>query len=186
MPKNKKNHIIIGVMVFAIVLVGAIFTFSDSVIEGGIVSSEDAAGYISAGYDAKRDISPETIATPIPIIIPEPAEPPANPVTQQPRQSDNTNPEQSDDPNEIILTVIEDRPEPPEPPVSEDYVDESVPHTPPQVQTPEPPPAQTPNAGDTRDGEIYFPGFGWVANEGGGSQGQQSYGYGSLDNIIGR
>ena len=182
MPKNKRNYAILGVLAFAVILVGALFVFSDSAEQSGTIAGEETAGYFAADYDVERDISPETIATPDPITIPEPADTPQDPITQQPRQSDNTRPEQSDDPNEIVLTVIEDRPEPPEPPVNTDPLDE--PAAPP-TQTPATPPAQTPSAGDTRNGEIYFPGFGWIPDEGGGSEGQRSYGYGCIDTIIG-
>ena len=42
-----------------------------------------------------------------------------------------------------------------------------------QVETPvqtEPAPGE-PQAGDTKDGQIYVPGFGWVENHGGGGSG---------------
>jgi hypothetical protein len=106
---------------------------------------------------------------------------------------------------DIALTTIEGRPEPPELPdtAHKDHEhDESCGHelpSDPALTNPDAKPDTAlahvepdkpkDNAPQSRDangnGEIYIPGFGWVKNEGGGSQGRQSSSDGDWDKIIG-
>lgn len=84
--------------------------------------------------------------------------------TEQSIQPDVTKPEK---PSEEILTDPTQKPDgtkvetPPVPVEHEEVI------TPPETT----PAAGEPQAGDTQDGQIYVPGFGWVENQGGGGSG---------------
>lgn len=115
----------------------------------------------------------------------------------------NTDPTPSD--NGAISTGTEqtiqpDPIKPPEPTKPDAAVDTSKPHEPPKDTTltdpakkpdstpkpEEPTKPKEPDAGATNDkGQIYIPGFGWVANEGGGGQGEKTGSDGDWDKVIG-
>ncbi len=65
-----------------------------------------------------------------------------------------------------------EKPEPPPPPVIDEEAltdPDTVPAYTPQQTAP--PPAPAPSGGETRPGQIFVPGFGWIADEGGGAAG---------------
>lgn len=179
MSKHKKTFTILGLTAAVIILTGAIFFFSQSPEQ----TDPDTPLDETIGDVAVSGIEGDT-----PTIEPD-ITPDAIGATAQPEQSGNT--------NEIELTKIEDKPDPPELP---ENVHETIPSTEesgaatnPDVKpdsTPKPsettPPKETtPNAGDKKDGQIYIPGFGWVEDEGGGGQGEKTGSDGDWDKIIG-
>lgn len=137
---------------------------TEIVVDSGIVQTEEAKA------DIEQDIKPETDR--ITDTIKE-TEETVHPVDSRPAQTDQT--EQSiqpdvirpEAPSEDVLTNPTQMPdgtkvESPPVPVEHDA-----------VVTPTEPAAKPdePQAGDTKNGQIYIPGFGWVQNNGGGGSG---------------
>jgi len=194
MSKNKKAFTILGLTIAVIILVGAIFTISQPSKQSDPNRLPDGTiGNVTVGgIDGEESGG---------ITAREPSVTPG-------RITDSARPEQDGNPNEIILTQIEDRPEPPELPntaYTGEPTDEATPEdveahqaldpvltnpdvkpniTPPSV-TPARPSDNTPQGGTTNDkGEVYVPGFGWIPNSG-ANDGKPSGSDGDWDKQIG-
>ena len=181
---NKKTMTIFGLIAVVIAIAGTIYVLSQPPKHNSFVEiPETVINDVSAGNIGSeavltdQDITPDRITT-----------------TTEPEPVVNT--------DEIILTELGDRPEPPDNPVTAHNEELSEPPSDPALTdptvkpniTPEPvepiePEDTSPTAGDKNvKGEIYIPGFGWVADEGGGSQGEQSQldqEHSDFDKIIG-
>jgi hypothetical protein len=187
---KKKTYTTLGLTVVAIILVTAIFAVSQSPKQTdiNIVPNERISNVTIGGIEDDVTVQDSVVTVTPPDISAPPQE-----------QGSNS--------NDIALTNIEEKPEPPELPTAiepdhDEFDEDEIPtdtalsnptivpdSTPRPVVTPVQTPPQTPSSGDKNDnGEIYIPGFGWVANEGGGGQGQQSSSdlpISALDDIIG-
>lgn len=184
MSKHKKTFTIFGLAAATVILVGAIFVFSqppkqnDPDMPLDKIAGDVAVGGIESGAPVTEPgIKPDPITTP-------------DPSSAEPSGSD------------IPLTVIEDKPEPPELP---ENVHETTPSTDesgaatnpekkpdssPKPAETTPPKDNTPKSGDKDgNGNVYIPGFGWVKDEGGGGQGEKSQldpEHSDFDKIIGQ
>ena len=185
MRKNVKGFAIIGLLALCVILVAGVFML------GKTPMGEDAM--VNVDEPAKEAI-PGAIADPPAVTVPE-----AKPVVVPPQSPDAAEQGGID----IPLTVIEEKPEPPELPDTahrDDGLDE--PPTDPALTNPDvkpdiaPAPVEptrpkdpAPQGGDKNgNGEVFIPGFGWVKDEGGGGQGQQSQldpDHSDFDKIIG-
>jgi hypothetical protein len=208
MKKNKTVLAIAGLLVICAVLAAGLFTL------GQPPQGEDA---VLASGDTLKDVKPSDITAPAettgsadasgnPITVPDAAQTPTPvidvpPITVSPQGSDSD--EQTG--GDIPLTIIEDKPEPPEPPADAHQDEDTEQHerpTDPELTNPDvkpdstpipaeptPPQETSPQSGDHNgSGEVYIPGFGWVKDEGGGSHGEQSHldpEHDDFDNIIG-
>ena len=192
MKKNKKGLAVFGLLALCVILVAGVFILGQS------PKGEDV---LLDGNEPGKDVTPGGIAE-----LPAVTTPDVKPSVIPP------NADGQGGGSDIPLTVITDKPEPPELPdtaymgeppeeaTPDDVKDHEAldpalknPGVKPDV-TPAPveldkPKDNTPQSGDTNgSGEIYIPGFGWVKNEGGGGQGQQSQldpDHADFDKIIG-
>jgi hypothetical protein len=190
MKKNRKGLVIVGLIALCAVLTAGLFTLGQS--PKGIDAPIDTGG-------AHAGVAPGGI-TDTPAVTVTPTAPVVNPIGITPSEStgtsqNSTNQGGTDQNNtDIPLTVIEDRPEPPELPDTafvweqdEEVTPEDVEAyealdpalknpdvrpdiTPAPVQptpTPQTPNSSTPQHGDRNaNGEVYVPGFGWIKDGG--------------------
>jgi len=193
MLKIKKTITVFGLSAFAIILVVVLMAMSqpakqtDALNDTDVIASNVTPNEIDETTPAPVTAAPEV--KPSEIVKPEP--------TAEAKG------------NDIPLTVIEDKPEPPELPdtaytgeQTDDATTDDVqayealdpalknpdvkPTTTPAPVEPAKPKETTPQSGDKNNkGEVYIPGFGWVKDEGGGGQGEKSVGEGSLDVMVG-
>lgn len=178
MLKNKKNITVFGLSAFAIILVVVLMAMSQPAKQTDTLNDTDMQ---------TSGVTPSEIADTAPIAI-TPEVKPSEIVTPEPTAEAKAN---------VPLTVIEDKPEPPELP---DTAHSDEPHdeptdpalTNPEVKpsvTPKPvestkPKETTPQGGDTNSkGEVYVPGFGWIVPS--TAEGEKSVGEGSLDVMVG-
>ena len=184
MSSQKKSFTIFGLAAMAVILAGAVFFLAQPTAQFDPADLPDetiatvAVGVIAGGNTIEE-----------PEIKPNPA-----PLSEQPVTAPGG--------NDIKLTVIEDKPGPPEKPETA-HNDDDENHEPPanpaltdpdKIPEANPKPAETappkdnsPKPGDKNgNGEVFIPGFGWVKDEGGGGHSEVSVGKGSLDKIIGR
>ena len=190
--KNTKGLVVFGLLALCVILTAGLFMLGQGPKAGIDVlpqNTDNLAGGVTPGgivgtpFDTPPTIRPGVIS---------PTEPPVGNGTD----------------NDIPLTVIEDRPEPPElpataytgEPTGEATPDDVEAHqaldpsltnpdvkpniTPPPV-TPARPNDNTPQGGTTNDkGEVYVPGFGWIPNSG-ANDGKPSGSDGDWDKQIG-
>ena len=135
---------------------------TEIVVDPGEVQIEESDS--SADLVIKPETGTETEPEPEETALPVDSRPAQTDQTEQSIQPDVTKPEE---PSEDVLTDPTQMPdgtkvETPPTPVGHDEV-----VTPTE---PEPAPGE-PQAGDTQNGQIYIPGFGWVQNNGGGGSG---------------
>ena len=182
--KKKRNLTVAGGIVFGVILVSAIaMQFGKTPVTGDKMAKESQTdveleidpGKTESGMESKEE--PDETERDV-VIRPDTGEGTTGaeterPVYSRPAQTDQTKqsiqPEATKPaaPSEEVLKDPTQKPDgtvvdtPPEP------VDHEQVETP--VQT-EPAPGE-PQAGDTKDGQIYVPGFGWVENHGGGGSG---------------
>ncbi len=208
MKKNKTGLAIAGLLVICMALAAGVFTL------GQPPKGEDA---VLASGDTMKEVNPSDITSPAvpsdapniePDAIPSPTVD-VQPIPLTPQGTDSGGQTGSD----IPLTVIEDRPEPPELPDTAYTGEPEGNATPADVEEhealdpalkdpdtkpdtvivppvePDKPAGNTPQSGDHNgNGEVYIPGFGWVKDEGGGSHGEQSQldpEHADFDKIIG-
>lgn len=181
MLKNKKTITVFGLSAFAIILVVVLMVVSQPAKQTDALNDTDTQA---------SSVTPSEIDDTAPVAV-TPEVKPSEIVKPDPTAEGNT--------NDIPLTVIEDKPEPPELP---ENVHETIPSTAEAGATANPavnpdstskpaetttPKDTTPKSGDKDgNGNVYIPGFGWVKDEGGGGQGSDSYvDESKLDNIIG-
>jgi hypothetical protein len=188
--KNTAGLVILGLLALCVILTAGVFMLGQSPKgEDNPQNMADAAGDVAPGgiteaptIKTTPDIKPGGI---------DPTEPPTDGRTG----------------SDIPLTVIEDKPEPPELPDTAAKPDHHVhdancgheiptdpaltnpdkkPDAAPSPVEPTKPKDNEPKSGD-KDGKgnIYIPGFGWVKDEGGGGQGRKSGSDGDWDKIIG-
>jgi hypothetical protein len=184
--KNNKGLVIFGLLALCAVLVAGVFMLGqspkgeDDPLNPGGIAGDVTPGGISELPDGKTvpGINPSGI----------------------PQTEPSVDGKSGDD---IPLTIIEDKPEPPELPDTahkdgDDSRGHEIPKDPaltnpdkkpdstPAPVEPGKPKDNEPQSGDKNgNGEIYIPGFGWVKDEGGGGQGQKSGSDGDWDKIIG-
>lgn len=185
MIKNKKVLVFSGLIALCVILAAGVFMLSQSPKSGDNLSSagEIVQNITPIGIGSGADIKNINIK-------PDPI-----PLSERPDMEQNG--------NDIPLTVIEDKPEPPDKPdmahngngdEPQEKVTDIALTDPKNKPDSAPKPAEakttkvtTPNTGDKKDGQIFIPGFGWVVDEGGGGQGSSSYvDESKLDNIIGK
>ena len=193
MSKNKKTFTILGLSVLAVTLVIILGAMSQPTKQTDTLSDTETVTSVVTPNEIE-----DIIANPVaPIISAAPEVKPIEIVTPEPITKTQT--------NDILLTVIEDKPEPPELPehvkIEINTGDDEPQDTPtdsvltnPEVKpdvTPKPveptkPTETMPNSGSkNNNGEIYISGFGWVKDEGGGGQGEKSGSDGDWNKIIG-
>jgi len=190
--KNNKGLMIFGLIALCVILTVGVFTLGQSPKGEDILQDRENPGIeVTPG-----GIDGNLASGDVPAINP-------GGITPRDPAADGQNG------NDIPLTVIDDKPEPPELPDTALTWEDGEEVTPDDVQayeeldpvlknpdvkpniTPAPvqpnkPADNTPNSGDTNgNGQIYIPGFGWVDNEGGGGQGQPSGSDGDWDKQIG-
>ena len=191
--RNKKGLVIFGALALSAILTVGIFTLNQNPkLEESPQDNGDIIQIIN-------DVTPGGIdETPKEAAIPD-----ITPSVITPAETEKTD-------NIIQLTVMPEKPEPPELPdtayqgepadeatVEDVEIYEALdpvlknPDVKPDITIapvePAKPQENTPQSGDTNaSGQIYIPGFGWVKNEGGGGQGSVSYvDESKLDIIIG-
>jgi hypothetical protein len=209
--RNKKGLVVFGLLVLCVILATGIFMFNQTpkgedvpqgiggiaqdVTPGGIAGTQtETPAEEAAPTIVPNEINP-TDTAPI-IVIPSgitPAETTADSGTD--RVTPMTTIPEKPDPPELPETAYKF--EPAEEATLEDVeAFESIPaelrnpdvrpNITPAPVTPAPSAnTQTPQSGDRQNGQVYIPGFGWIKDEGGGSQGSVSDSNGSLDKIIG-
>jgi outer membrane biosynthesis protein TonB len=170
MSKHKKTFTILGLLTAIVILAGAIFFFSQPPIQNNPEPLPDEiAGNVEVDSIGGGAEVKDPVINPDPITAPEAS---------------------ADEPSggNIPLTVIEDKPLPPEKPEAAQTDEPHEPPTDPALTNPDkkpdssqkpaetvPPKDNTPQSGDKDgNGNIYIPGFGWVKDEGGGGQGEKS------------
>jgi hypothetical protein len=197
MKMNKTGLAIAGLLAICLILAAGVFTLGqppkaedNATVPGDTLKDVEPSGIPGPG--AAADVPDDTDVEPTVTPGVEPAGIPAS----TPSADTGTV-------RDIPLTVISERPKPPEPPAghqqehSEDTEQHEKPSDPalmnPDVKPDSAPiPAEptpqdaAPQSGDhNNNGEVYIPGFGWVKDEGGGGQGQPSGSDGDWDKIIG-
>lgn len=195
MFKNKKAITALGLMAAAIILVVGLMAVSRPVKQTDDAPDNDTLA---------SSVTPNEINGAKPDVTAPEVQPSAIP-TVKPTDEDKNS-------ADIPLTVIDDKPEPPElpdtthkgEPTSDATADDVKAHeaidpalknpdkkptTTPAPVEPAKPKDKTPQSGDKNgNGEIYIPGFGWVKDEGGGGQGKKSQldpDHSDFDKIIG-
>ena len=182
--KKKRNLTVAGGIVLGVILVAAIaMQFGKTPVTGDKMPKESQTDVELVIDPGKTESGMESIEEPDEtkrdvVIQPDTGEGTAGteterPVDSRPAQTDQT--EQSIQPEATKPAapseeVLKDPTQKPDGTVV-DTPPEPVDHE--QVETPaqtEPAPGE-PQAGDTKDGQIYVPGFGWVENHGGGGSG---------------
>ena len=184
---NNKRLAVLGLLTLCVTLAAVVFMLGQSPKGEDVLPDTDNPGIevTPGGIDG----SIASVDVPAPTV---------NPGAIIPQDSTGT----GQNGNDIPLTVIPDKPEPPklpdtapqdkemdgetwdslDPALKDPDVKPDMTPAPPEPQKPD---GETPNSGDTNDnGQIYIPGFGWVENEGGG-QGQPSGSDGDWDKQIG-
>ena len=194
MKNNNKRLAVLGLAVLCVILIAGVFMLGQSPKGKDDTINTDG---IAAG------VNPGGITdNPADTTIPVSTAPEINPgiITPDDGKANTQNG------NDIILTLIEDKPEPHELPgtahvweqdeeITEDDV-QAYEELDPVLKNPDvkpnitPAPVTTenvtPQSGEKNgNGQVYIPGFGWVKDEGGGGQGQQSGSNGDWNKIIG-
>lgn len=192
MKKNQKGFMIFGLLALCVVLVVGLFLLNQ-----GPKGEDDPQ---NTG-DSVMDVTPSDISDPVYV-----NQPSATPTIEPPAIPTPTDEQTGSD---IPLTVIEDKPDAPELPdtaytgeptgdATEDDVKahealdqqltnpDVTPNITPTPVEPAKPAVPSPKSGDKDgNGNVYIPGFGWVKDEGGGTEVEESFGEGSLDVMVG-
>jgi hypothetical protein len=164
--KNTTGLVILGLLALCVILTAGVFMLGQS--PKGEDNPQNMGG-------AAGDVTPGGI-TEAPIVKTTPDIKPSDITPTEPPTDSKTG-------SDIPLTVIDDKPEPPDKPDTAHSDDEGEPHEPttdPALTNPDkkpdsspkpaetaPPKDNTPQGGDTNDkGEVYVPGFGWVKSSG--------------------
>ena len=192
--KNRKGLAVVGLLALCVILTVGLFMLGRS------PKGEDSLQNMNG---IAQNVTPNGIDR-VPDTTPNDAPPSVRP--GEIRQSEPS--DGSGTGNTTELTVIPEKPQPPELPETAHKFEPQEEATlddvaafealPAELRNPDvkpdttPAPVQTvrqqdnaPQSGDRQNGQVYIPGFGWIKDEGGGGQGQQSVGTGSLDKIIG-
>jgi hypothetical protein len=204
MKMNKKLLALAGLLVFCVIVAG-VFMPGRNAKDDNIPQATDSV---------MKDVMPNSIDAPddtnvlniMPIeVVDEPVIIDVTPI-EIVGEHDEADVQNAD---EIVLTIIDEKPEAPELPETafvfeqdEDATPEDVeayealdpalknpdvmPNITPAPVTPNNPIQNSPRSGDINDkGEMFIPGFGWIIYEGGGSEGRTSSSDGDWNKIIG-
>ena len=177
MKKNSKGFVVFGLLALSVILVIGIFTLTRSPVSEDILhnTGENTKEVTPGGIDGRGSVIPGSI--------------------NGGANNSYTQPEQSGDPNEIILTRIEDKSEEqPDPPETAHKDNQSKKTTDSALTNPDVKPNSSPKPAETqkeapanpsggKPGQVWLDGFGWVTPS--TPQGEQSSSDGDWDKIIG-
>lgn len=180
--KTQKGLLVSGLAVLCTVLAVALFSF----VGGGSEKSKADISENDIGTSVMvNDIKAEDKTG---VAVPDIEKAPAATGSQAP---DNENVVLDPDKQqniEVPITKPAEKPAEPEKPVVNDEKETKNPDKPPvydKQQTTVEPKSSQPKSGDKKDGKVYISGFGWVKDEGGGSQGEVVGSDGDINKQVG-
>lgn len=166
--KNQRRLLVLGLAVLCIALAAVLFTF----VGGGEKNNpHPSANNVSRKAGVKKRQTPAKTEVPVPAVTKTPV------TTSSSLQSGKDEVLNVDKQQKVEVSVAKTPEKPAEPakPVIKDKKVLKNPNKKPEYdksQTTVDPKSSQPKSGDKKNGKVYIPGFGWVKDEGGGSQGE--------------
>ena len=183
--KTQKRLLVSGLATLCVVLVVAVFSFlgGSSEKDKSNIAVNDISNNVTVS-DIKADDKSETETE---VSVPDITEAPASGTKSKTSSNVVLDMDKQKD-VEVPITETPQKPAEPEKPVVKDEGALKNPDTPPvydKEQTTVEKKSSEPKSGDKKDGKVYIPGFGWVVDEGGGSQGKVGKSDGDINKQVG-
>lgn len=178
--KTQKKLLVSGLAVLCVVLTVAVFSFV-----GG--SSEKDKSNIAEKISNNVTVDDIKADDKSGVSVPDITEAPTNGTESQASSNVVLDIDKQQD-VEVPIAETPQKPAEPEKPVVKDEGALKNPDTPPvydKEQTTVVKKSSEPKSGDKKDGKVYIPGFGWVKDEGGGSQGEVIGSDGDINKAVG-
>lgn len=178
--KAQKWLLVVGLAVLCVVLAVAVFSF---------VGGSSKKDKTNIAENISKNVTVEDIKADDKsgVSVPDVTEPSANGTESQ--ESSNVVLDISKKQDvEVPITEPQKKPSEPEKPVVKDETEIKNSDKPPvydKQQTTVETKSSEPKSGDKKDGKVYIPGFGWVKDEGGGSQGKVGKSDGDINKQVG-
>ena len=187
---TKKRLLISGLAILCVVLVGIVVSIVGGNVKNDKTSITDEIGSNVDVEEIKGDDKADDKADGATgVAVPEITETPAGGKESQTAGNENLVLDISKQQDvEVPITKPQQKPAEPEKPVVKDEAALKNPDTPPvydKKQTTVEKKSSAPKSGDKKDGKVYIPGFGWVVDEGGGSQGEVIGSNGDINKQVG-
>lgn len=179
--KTQKRLLVSGLAALCVVLVVAVFSFfgGSSEKDKSNIAVNDISNNVTVS-DIKADYKSG-------VSVPNVTEVPTNGTESQTSSNIVLDISKQQD-IEVPITEPQKKPSEPEKPVVKNETETKNPDKPPvydKQQTTVETKSSEPKSGDKKDGKVYIPGFGWVKDEGGGSQGKVGKSDGDINKQVG-
>lgn len=181
--KTQKRLLVSGLAAICIVLAVVVFSLvgGNSEKDKIDIAENDISNNVVVD-DIKADDKPK-------VSVPDVTEVPADGTESQVSGNENVVLDISKQQDvEVPIAETQQKPTEPEKPLVKDEAALKNPDTPPvyaKEQTTVEKKSSEPKSGDKKDGKVYIPGFGWVVDEGGGSQGKVGKSDGDINKQVG-
>lgn len=183
---TKKKLLVSGLAILCVVLAVALFSFIGGNGEKDKISKVDDLSNDVTVNDIKADDKAEVETG---VSVPEITKAPNGANESQTAGNENAVLDIGKQQDvEVPITKTPPKSAEPEKPVVKDDAALKKPDTPPaydKEQTTVEKKSSEPKSGDKKDGKVYIPGFGWVIDEGGGSQGKVGKSDGDINKQVG-